>query len=197
VSRPSKFDREEAIELAMQELWRTGFEANSVKAMSEKIGITRSSYYNAFGTREDLFKEAIGQYIEKSPDRVLHAALPDMPILVLLTCTFKAICAARADDSEGRGCLIVNSLSELGNTNLELGNMLKDAVRASAARFEDLLSIAVENGELSKGTNVHAVALSLQNLLIGINVFSKALRDEEELWLTAKTTLEALGLFRE
>jgi TetR/AcrR family transcriptional repressor of nem operon len=62
-----------------------------------------------------------------------------MPILVLLTCTFKAICAARADDSEGRGCLIVNSLSELGNTNLELGNMLKDAVRASAAGFEDIL----------------------------------------------------------
>jgi TetR/AcrR family transcriptional repressor of nem operon len=41
------------------------------------------------------------------------------------------------------------------------------------------------------------MALALQNLLIGLNLFSKALRDEQELWLTASTTLKALGLYRE
>jgi len=30
-----------------------------------------------------------------------------------------------------------------------------------------------------------------------LNVFAKALRDEGELWLTAKTTLQGLGLYRE
>jgi TetR/AcrR family transcriptional repressor of nem operon len=197
MARPSSFDREAAIEAAMQEMWRNGYEASSVKAVSEKLGITRSSYYNAFGTREDLFKEALAVYFAQSPDAVLHGGLPDMPILVLLTRTFRAICKARAEDPEARGCLAVNSLSELDTLHDELGVMIANAVLHSAARLEDLLKLAVSAGELAEQTDVHAMALALQNLLIGLNLFSKALRDEQELWLTASTTLKALGLYRE
>lgn len=197
MARPSSFDREAAIEAAMQEMWRNGYEASSVKAVSEKLGITRSSYYNAFGTREDLFKEALAVYFAQSPDAVLHGGLPDMPILVLLTRTFRAICKARAEDPEARGCLAVNSLSELDTLHDELGAMIANAVLHSAARLEDLLKLAVSAGELAEQTDVHAMALALQNLLIGLNLFSKALRDEQELWLTASTTLKALGLYRE
>lgn len=197
MARPSSFDREAAIEAAMQEMWRNGYEASSVKAVSEKLGITRSSYYNAFGTRENLFKEALAVYFAQSPDAVLHGGLPDMPILVLLTRTFRAICKARAEDPEARGCLAVNSLSELDTLHDELGVMIANAVLHSAARLEDLLKLAVSAGELAEQTDVHAMALALQNLLIGLNLFSKALRDEQELWLTASTTLKALGLYRE
>ena len=197
MARPSIFDREAAIEAAMQEMWRNGYEASSVKAVSEKLGITRSSYYNAFGTREDLFKEALAVYFAQSPDAVLHGGLPDMPILVLLTRTFRAICKARAEDPEARGCLAVNSLSELDTMHDELGVMIANAVLHSAARLEDLLKLAVSAGELAEQTDVQAMALALQNLLIGLNLFSKALRDEQELWLTASTTLKALDLYRE
>ena len=197
MARPSGFDRDAAIETAMQEMWRNGYEASSVKAVSEKLGITRSSYYNAFGSREDLFKEALAVYFAQSPDAVLHGGLPDMPILVLLTRTFRAICKARAEDPEARGCLAVNSLSELDTLHDELGVMIANAVLHSAARLEDLLKLAVSAGELAEQTDVHAMALALRNLLIGLNLFSKALRDEQELWLTASTTLKALGLYRE
>lgn len=197
MGRPTGFDRSAAIETAMQEIWRHGYEASSVKAISEKLGITRSSYYNAFGSREDLFKAALEAYLAQSPDRVFHQGTPDMPILELLTLTFREICAARAGDREGRGCLAVNSLTELANTHDELGNLIASAVLGSAARLEELLAIAVEKGELPAETDLHAKALALQNLMIGINVFAKALRDEDELWLTVRTTLEGLGLYRE
>ena len=42
MARPLKFDRGEAVETAMQEIWRSGYEASSVKAISEKLGVTRS-----------------------------------------------------------------------------------------------------------------------------------------------------------
>lgn len=197
MARPSSFDREAAIEAAMREMWRSGYEASSVKAISEKLGITRSSYYNAFGSREDLFRQALGVYFAQSPDAVLHRDLPDTPILALLTRTFRAICEARARDPEARGCLAINCLSEFDTTQDELGLMIADAVLKSAARLEELLTLAVDRGELPVGTNVHATALALQNLMVGLNVFSKALRNEEELWLTARTTLSALGLYRE
>ena len=179
MARPSGFDKDAAIQTAMQEIWRNGYEQSSVKALSEKLGITRSSYY------------------AQSPDRVLHGDLPPVPIRTLITDTFRAVCASRACDPQGRGCLAINSLAELAGKHPELGPLLMGAVLRSAERFEYLLTIATNNGELPLEANTHGMALALQNLLIGINAFSKVLHSEDELWLTAKTTLMAIGLYQE
>ncbi|WP_162917296.1 TetR/AcrR family transcriptional regulator [Dongia deserti] len=180
----------------MQEIWRSGYEASSVKAISEKLGITRSSYYNSFGTREDLFRAVLAAYFAQSPDRALHESIPDQSVRLLISDTFRKVCAARGCDPEGRGCLAINSLCELaGGPQAKLSTMLIEAVLTSAARFEMLLELAVARGELDADTDVHGKALALQSLLIGINTLSKAVRNEEELWLAARTSLEALGVY--
>jgi TetR/AcrR family transcriptional repressor of nem operon len=198
MARPSKFDRETAIETAMQEIWRSGYEATSVKAISEKLVMTRSSYYNAFGSREDLFREALAAYFAQSPDRVLYEEPGQLGIRALLTRTFRAVCAARAADPGGRGCMAINALCELaGGPEKELSEMMVNAVLGSARRFEELLGIGRARGELPESTDCHGKALALQSLLVGINALSKAVRAEDELWLTARTTLYALGLLEE
>jgi TetR/AcrR family transcriptional repressor of nem operon len=180
----------------MEEIWRSGFEACSVKAISEKLGISRSSYYNAFGSRESLFREALHFYFLKSPDQTLCDEVADRSIKRQITSTFRKACTARASDPDARGCMAVNTLCELaGGPHAELGALLVEAVLANAARFEALLELAVTTGELDPATDVHGKALTLQSLLIGINTLSKAVRSETELWLAARTGLEALDLY--
>lgn len=196
MARPSKFDRDEAVKTAMQEIWRSGYEASSVKAISQKLGISRSSYYNAFGSREDLFRKALAVYFAASPDRALREEPAGRSVRGLITSTFRNACAARAADPEGRGCLAVNSLCELaGGSHRELGEMLIGAILASASRFETLLDIAVVQGEIDVDTDLRGKALALQSLLMGINTLSKAVRDENELWLAARTALQSLDLY--
>ncbi len=197
MGRPSTFDRDAAVETVMHAIWQNGYEANSVKAMSEQLGITRSSFYNSFGSREDLFKEVLAAYFDQTPDRALYGDPPDMPVLSLISKTFREIVAIRAFDPEKRGCLAVNCVSELVGHHEELGPMLGTAVKNSAARFEELLNIAVARQELPQDTDTHGKALALQNLLIGLSVFAKVLHEEGELWLMVRTTLEGLGLYRE
>ena len=198
MARPAAFDRDEAIKAAMHEIWRRGYEATSIKAMSERLGITRSSYYNAFGSRQALFKAVLDAYFEQTPDRPLHQDIPPtMTVRQLLTGTFHNICRARASDPERRGCLAVNSLSELAATHDELGPMLVSAVNGSVDRIEALLKVAVQRGEFDDTYDTHAGALALQTLMIGVNVFAKALKTEDELWLAVQTTLHGLGLYEE
>lgn len=197
MGRPSSFDREVAIETAMQEMWRVGYEASTVKTISETLGINRSSYYNAFGSREGLFDEVLAAYFAQAPDRILYGDLPDLPIPELITRTFRKICKARTDDPEHRGCLAINCLTELTGDGDKLGPKLVGAVMASADKFEELLNIAKAKGELPDKINARATALALQNTLVGLSVFSKALTDEDDLWLTVKTTLIGLGLYQE
>lgn len=180
----------------MNVIWKHGFEPSSVKALSELLGITRSSFYNTFGSREALLREAIPVYAAQSPDSPLYA--PDVARALPLICkVFRDICRARSGDPEGRGCLIVNAVCELCPDTEGLGAELADLVLGSAKNLERLLGIARDVGEIPKDANVHALALALQNLMIGLNVFCKVVRSEDELWLLARTTLTGLGLYRE
>ncbi len=61
--RPLSFDREAALEQAMQLFWRHGFEATSVAELTTAMGITPPSLYAAFGDKKALFREAVARYL--------------------------------------------------------------------------------------------------------------------------------------
>lgn len=196
MGRPPKFDRQAAVEVAMNEIWRNGLEASSVKALSERLGITRSSFYNAFGSREALFKEALDLYFSQAPDRVLAHVGADASVLVVLTRMFREVCRVRAADPEAKGCMAINCVAELVGVDVTLGPIMEGAVRRSLERFEKLLRQAAASGEIEDTGDLKQKALALQNLLIGLNVISKVVRSEEELWSGVKLTLKGLGLYR-
>ena len=181
----------------MNEIWRNGFEACSVKAISEMLGITRSSFYNAFGSREALFLEALEVYFSQSPDRALAMADEDAGVLETLTRFFREVCRSRAADPEARGCLVVNSVAELVGVDETLGPVIERAIRGSLERLERLLDQAAAKGEMEDRGDHRRKALALQNLLIGLNVMAKVVHSEEDLWAAARQTLEGLGLYRD
>ena len=197
MGRPPKFDREAAVETAMHEIWRNGLEACSAKALSERLGISRSSFYNAFGSREALFKEALGLYLASTPDHVLGSVEADANTLEVLAGMFRNVCRVRAADPEAKGCMAVNCVAELVGADAALGPVLEDAMLKSLDRLERLLRRAAANGEIEDADDLREKALALQNLLIGLNLMSKVVRSEADLWATAKLTLQGLDLYRD
>lgn len=197
MGRPSGFDRGEAVEQAMQEIWRNGYGATSVSVMAGQLGINRSSYYNAFGSREGLFRDALVAYLVQSPDRVLQDDLPDLPIRVVLTRLYREICRVRAADPAARGCLAVNALCELSGVHGDLGSLLIQAFAQNTARLDQLLMLGVSRGELPGETDTRTTALALQTLMVGINTLSRVVRDGDALWRMARMTLQGLQLYQE
>ena len=197
MGRPAKFNRHAAVEQVMHEIWRNGFEACSVKTLSEKLGITRSSFYNAFGSREALFLEALELYFTQSPDKALAEIDDTASVLKVLTGVFREVCRSRANEPEPRGCMVINCVAELVGVDETLGPVLEKAILASLDRLEHLLITAAQKGEIENKSDLREKALALQNLLIGLNVMGKVVRNEADLWATAKQTLEGLGLYRE
>lgn len=195
MGRELKFNRDEAIEFCMHQIWQDGFESCSVKSISERLGITRSSFYNAFGSREALLLEVIELYASQAPDVVLYEPLDKKSVKQLFTSFFKEVCRVRADDSAHRGCLIVNCITELVG-NQEVGKSLGEMVASSVQRFEQILQHGVRAGELPDEP-LRAKALALQNLLIGLSVSSKVIHSESELFLIARQSLEGFGLYYE
>jgi TetR/AcrR family transcriptional repressor of nem operon len=197
MGRPKAFDRDQAIEATMHEIWRNGYSGSSVNSLADTLGITRSSFYNAFGDRESLFKEILGRYVAEAPDSALNDIKPGDPVIPAILDMFERVCEVRASDPEGRGCMLVNCLAELASAHDELGPLLENAVKAGTKRFHRLLKQAARQGEIPDRGDLHEIALALQNCLAGINLISKVVRRKKDLRAIAKQTLSGLGLAAE
>ena len=60
--RPLTFDRNQALRKAVELFWERGYEGTSLKDLSEAMGIASASIYAAFGSKEELFREAMHLY---------------------------------------------------------------------------------------------------------------------------------------
>ena len=63
MARPRSISEEEAVERALQLFWEKGFDRASVADLSAAVGVGPSSLYNAFGSKDALFRRALDHYL--------------------------------------------------------------------------------------------------------------------------------------
>jgi TetR/AcrR family transcriptional repressor of nem operon len=192
--RPAEFSRDAAIEGAMNLFWRDGYLGVSASDLAAAMNIQRSSFYNSFGSRSVVFLEALERYSKSSPDKSIDELAPSEPVLPAITALFRELCRQRTADAEARGCLVCNSVGELIGVDEELGPVLLRAVEERVDIFERVLGQAVNQGELTFSNGVTASARSMVAFLLGINLLSKTVRDEQALWETCRSFLADFGV---
>lgn len=195
--RPMEFDRHEAVEAALDQIWKCGFSAASVNSLSQTLNINRSSFYNTFDSRENLFKEVMQVYASMPPNTALYEMTPESSIKEVLTTMFRDICRIRSSDPEHRGCLAANSIAELTSDDDEHSEFMTALMNGIRLTIEERIEWAICSGELPEGTDKRTMALAIHNLMMGINIQSKIVYDEKALWSAASTVLKGLGLLKE
>jgi TetR/AcrR family transcriptional repressor of nem operon len=195
MGRPSKFNRVEALATLKGEIWTNGFELSSVKSLSEKLGMTRSSFYNSFKSREDLFEELLDDYSQAINGKEIFSIKENENILFTITKKMELICLYMVNDQDKRGCLAVSNIQDVVNKNERLDTYINKFFSMNVEHFVKVLNIAISRGELNPcDTRIKAIAL--QNLMVGISEMSKIFRKEGELWAAIKQTLEGLELYK-
>ncbi len=190
MGRPAQFDKDRALDTAMILFWKNGYEATSVSVLAAAMGITRSSFYNAFENREKLFGLVLDRYKLEAPDGVLNDIAKGSPVLPVLESMFREICTVRAKDPDHKGCLVINSVAELGEEEKD-PPFVRDLFLAMVDRFERLMRQAKDQGELAQNTDIPTLAGELAAFLAGINLMSKVVTDQESLWLTCRSFLKS------
>jgi AcrR family transcriptional regulator len=64
--RPAGFDRAAALREAMKLFWERGYEGTSFDDLIAAMGISASSFYNAFRSKEQVYEQATDAYLEAS-----------------------------------------------------------------------------------------------------------------------------------
>ncbi|MEU4741148.1 TetR/AcrR family transcriptional regulator [Actinosynnema sp. NPDC023658] len=194
--RPREFDEEQALDAAMRTFWANGYEATSTEDLCRATGLGRSSIYNTFTSKHELFKRALVRYTDLMSAGQLAlledgTRAPDDRLRDL----FDAIIAGEVEnrrDDRGIGCLTVNTTVELAGRDREAAELVSRDQRRRLEALEVVIRAGQRDGRFSSTRDAAELARFVNAVIAGIRVAGQGGADIPALKAIAATALDAL-----
>ncbi|KDP87200.1 hypothetical protein CF70_002835 [Cupriavidus sp. SK-3] len=170
MARSIEFDKSEALSAAIEAIWHRGYHAVSTSDLTAEMGLAKSSLYNTFGNKREVFMAALRQY---SAERAVQLAqrLQRQPALK----GFRALLTSIASDNDaGKGCLLVNSAVEVAPHDPEIAAIVLDGFVQMQHVFEAAIRAGQTRGEVRDDAEPKAEAIALVCGISGLRVLAKA-----------------------
>ncbi|HLU75496.1 MAG TPA: TetR/AcrR family transcriptional regulator [Nonomuraea sp.] len=192
MARTRGFDTEVAVSRAMELFWMRGYEATSLRDLTQHLGIGQGSLYAAFGDKQGLYRAALEHYRAN----LAAAALRDLEEGADARSAVRALLMERvriAVEDGGRGCLAVNAACERLPEDPSIRRVVRDMQDASQEALAEVLRAGVERGEIAPQHDPHTLAAFLVTFLNGLLVTSKITPDARALEPVVEVALATLG----
>ena len=189
--RPRTFDRDAALQKALELFWEKGYEGASLADLTAAMGINAPSLYGAFGSKEQLFREAVARYGEQEGSctrvELLAAGTARAGIENML------VAAARAGTLPGkpRGCLIVLGAPTGADGHEPVRKMLCDSRREMQALILQRLRDGARQGELPADADLPGLAGFYATVLHGMAIQARDGASRKALLQTARLAMHA------
>ncbi|MGW3343267.1 TetR/AcrR family transcriptional regulator [Nonomuraea rubra] len=189
MARPRKFEEDLAIEAAMRAFWSAGYEATSTQDLCAATGLGRSSIYNTFASKHDLFERSLRHYMDERNAGLAELMEGELPIREKIRTVLWW--AVEPDPRDPAGCLVVNSLVELGPRDPEIAELLRRDNDKRVGIVRTALEAARTRGELGADRDPLALARFLAATVSGLRVTARGGADRATLESIANTALSA------
>jgi TetR/AcrR family transcriptional repressor of nem operon len=124
MARPRGFDDDAAADGLLAAFWRHGYARTSIPTLTDATGLLPGSLYAAYGSKEDMFRVAVGRYVDAIRRELTSARRG----LAAIQYVLDAVVRLTAKDPERRGCLVLNAIPESRTLAPETRRALQDAL---------------------------------------------------------------------
>lgn len=171
--RTKQFQEEEVLQKAVEIFWRKGYHATSMEDLVQYLGINRGSLYDTFGGKKQLFEKAIRKYIQDNT-KITHELLSQhKSVKEGLYHFFKVVVEGSIADDEKKGCLVVNTSTELATSDPEMAKILIRNRQNFEEIFLQYLKTGQEKGEIGNDKDLEAISKYLVTFFNGLKVSAK------------------------
>ncbi|MGF6918729.1 TetR/AcrR family transcriptional regulator [Paraburkholderia sp. 40] len=156
--RPRLLDRDVGLDVAARLFWEHGYEGTSIADLTLAMGIPPPSLYATFGSKEDLYRQALDHISERENKRWLEALQGNMPAYDAIAFYLHDAAARFTDPGRPRGCMISTAVLQHAEKSESVAQTVAArrelGLQAIKARFDR----AVAEGELAPETDTEALA---------------------------------------
>ena len=136
MSRTLEFDPDHALQKAMTYFWQHGYEGTHMRDLANYMGISKSSFYNTYGDKHQVYISALNAYMEREYAELNKLLQTDPPPDVLLPALFFNASARGSAEVLDQGSFLVNAAVERAPHDPETRVVIGDHFQ----RFADLLT---------------------------------------------------------
>ncbi|HFD32232.1 MAG TPA: TetR/AcrR family transcriptional regulator [Gammaproteobacteria bacterium] len=170
--RPLEFNRSKALDEAMNLFWEKGYSAVGISELEQKTKLNRSSLYNSFGSKEDIFKNALNLYSKEIAPQMMSELISGVNGLADLKCFIDKLIAHLTTVS-GRGCFMVNTMAATSKSQPDISKVVEFYIEGFLSAIKIVLQRAVIKKEISK-KNINTDAELLLAAVLSANLLSRA-----------------------
>jgi len=191
--RTKQFDEDVVLERAMNLFWSRGFEATSMQALVDNMGINRGSLYGTFEDKRTLFERALerydGAYRRDRFDRLETRYRPRRALEVFLA----QVIDESIEDEERRGCFIVNTALELAPHDPEIAAYVEQVRKEIVDSLTRIIRRGQDSGEIRSSEDAQTLARTLLTVAFGLRVWARIAPRRKEMEQTMRAALALLG----
>ncbi|MFI0448323.1 TetR/AcrR family transcriptional regulator [Actinomadura sp. 6N118] len=179
--RPRAFDRDAALEKALREFWRHGYEATSIAGLTAAMGIRPPSLYAAFGDKRKLFNEAVERYQQTHGAFTTRALAEEPTGRQAMERVLREAAVNYCDPEHPPGCLIITAAVNHGPEAEQVEEVLRGYRVAAKRSFAERIEGDVKAGRVPADTDVEGLATFYAATIQGMSRQSQDGATAEEL----------------
>ena len=189
--RPRAFDREQALEIALDLFWRHGFDGTTIPQLTTAMGISTPSLYAAFGSKDSLYREVVKLYLSRYTG--FMSILFDEKVTVREAIEHALLAAAKQFTQAGHapGCMISCAELTASPDNMALTVEMAGLRLASQDIIFNRLETARKIGELPNETDTASLAAFYAMVTQGMSVQARDGANATVLKRLAKMAMQA------
>jgi AcrR family transcriptional regulator len=167
--RPRAFDRNKALQNATEVFWAKGYEGTSLTDLQKAMGdISAPSFYAAFGSKEELFREAVAFHASTEGIAAMRALQDGATARESLEAMLRTAVEIFSQPNKPRGCLLVLGAVNCSQSNEKVQDYLR-AMRANRLKImKQRLRRGVSEGDVPKHVDLAKIVLFFTAVLDGL-----------------------------
>lgn len=168
VGRPIQYDPDAVVEAAMQTFWTRGYEATALPDLLAATGLSRSSLYQVFGSKQGLFETCLAHYAEGLAQEMKRALDQSARGIEFLQEVLQGFVEDRSSESRRRGCLVLNSAREFSCRDPKIAKLVNASAQRMMGLFEAAIRRAQAEGDIPMESDPRALAAFFLSSVSGL-----------------------------
>lgn len=192
MARTKDFDQQAVLQKAVCLFWEKGYNGTSMQDLVDGLGISRSSLYDTFGDKHQLYLKALATYQQQYGHQVCTLVREGAGAKAAIEKVLDTIVTQLLSDQPRKGCFLVNAGIERACQDPQVSTLVYEKEQQLEAVFIQIISQGQQTGEIGKEKDIRALARFLNNTITGIQVSVKSTNDRRYFDDIIRTTLLVL-----
>jgi len=192
VPRVEEFSKEIVLQKAMNVFWEKGYNGTSMQDLVDATGLNRSSIYNSFGSKLELYQNTLSHYQKETAGIFQKILLKAKNPLDAIRMIFENFLPEILNDSKGKGCFTMSCKAEMGNQETNVQKWLLDTQENSLALFEGLVEDGQEQGLINQNQDSKSYAYFVFNAFQGFRMTGILVKDRSVLQQIIDNTIKVI-----